>query len=123
MRTAELCDGWQTAGKDLEEATADYVAANQAATEEFSRPPLPFYWRVWAIPPFSDDRPPEQAGDRVVAYWGGEIAEMADNVRAARDAGVDEIILDSNRFNGGDGEDWWERQPEAFAPLVEAAHG
>lgn len=123
-RTAALCDGWQTAGKDLDDATTDYAEANQAATDEFGRPPLPFYWRVWAIPPFSGRKPPEQQGGRTVAYWGGTIDEMADRVRAARDAGVDEIILDSNRFTGSDGEtDDWERQPETFAPLVEAASG
>ncbi|MDA0339286.1 MAG: TIGR03619 family F420-dependent LLM class oxidoreductase [Proteobacteria bacterium] len=123
MRTAELCDGWQTAGKDLTEATADYEEANQAAQEEFGRPRLPFYWRVWGIPPFSDQKPPEQAGDRIVAYWGGSIEEMADKVRAAAEAGVDELIIDSNRFTENGAQDWWESQPEAFAPLVDAAHG
>jgi len=122
-RTAQLCDGWQTAGKDLAEATADYEEANRAAREEFGRGRLPFYWRVWAIPPFSERKPPTITGDRVVAYWGGPIEDMADKVREARDAGVDEIILDSNRFQDDGTKDWWARQPESFAPLVEAAHG
>ncbi len=121
-RTAELCDGWQTAGKDLEEALADYDEANRAAQEEFGRPKLPFYWRVWAIPPFSEREAPQQTGDRIVAYWGGPIEEMAEKVIAAREAGVDQLILDSNRFQGGDEGDWWDKQPETFAPLVEAAH-
>ncbi|MBI1180638.1 MAG: TIGR03619 family F420-dependent LLM class oxidoreductase [Alphaproteobacteria bacterium] len=122
-RTAELCDGWQTAGKDLETALEQYREADRAAREEFGRGRLPCYWRVWAIPPFSPRQAPKQMGDRVVAYWLGSIAEMAEQVAAARDAGVDEVIMDSNRFLEDGTEDLWDRQIEAFAPLVEVAHG
>jgi probable F420-dependent oxidoreductase len=122
-RTAELCDGWQTAGKDLPTALADYAEANRAAQEEFGRGRLPCYWRVWAIPPFSRRTAPKQLGDRVVAYWPGSIEEMAEQVAAAREAGVDEVIMDSNRFLEDGTEDEWERQVEAFASLVEVAHG
>lgn len=123
-RTAELCDGWQTAGKDLETAMADYAEANRAAQEEFGRGSrLPCYWRVWAIPPFSKRTAPKQMGDRIVAYWLGSIAQMAEQVQAAREAGVDEVIMDSNRFLDDGTEDDWERQVEAFAELVKVAHG
>lgn len=122
-RTAELCDGWQTAGKDLETAMADYREANRAAQEEFGRDRLPCYWRVWAIPPFSTRTPPKQMGDRIVAYWQGSIEAIMEQVQAARDAGVDEVIMDSNRFLADSTEDEWERQVEAFAPVVRVAHG
>jgi probable F420-dependent oxidoreductase len=122
-RTAELCDGWQTAGKDLETALEQYREADRAAREDFGRERLPCYWRVWAIPPFSDRKAPKQMGDRVVAYWLGSIPEMAEQVRAARDAGVDEVIMDSNRFLEDGTEDQWDRQIGEFAPLVDIAHG
>ena len=123
-RTAELCDGWQTAGKDLETAMADYAEANRAAQEEFGRGSrLPCYWRVWAIPPFSKRTAPKQIGDRIVAYWLGSVAQMAEQVQAAREAGVDEVIMDSNRFLDDGTEDDWDRQVEAFAELVKVAHG
>jgi alkanesulfonate monooxygenase SsuD/methylene tetrahydromethanopterin reductase-like flavin-dependent oxidoreductase (luciferase family) len=122
-RTAELCDGWQTAGKDLETALEQYREADRAAREDFGRDRLPCYWRVWAIPPFSDRKAPKQMGDRVVAYWLGSIPEMAEQVRAARDAGVDEVIMDSNRFLEDGTEDQWDRQIGEFAPLVDIAHG
>lgn len=122
-RTAELCDAWQTAGKDLETALAQYEIANKAATEEFGRPRLPFIWRIFVIPPFSTREPPKQIGDRVVPYWNGPIEGMVERVIAAREAGVDEIILDANRFVDDGEQDFWERQPETFAPLVDAAHG
>lgn len=121
-RTAELCDAWQTAGKDLATAVAQYEIANAAATEEFGRPTLPFFWRIFCIPPFSNREPPAQIGDRVVPVWSGSIEGMVERVIEAREAGVDEIILDANRFVGDD-KDYWERHPETFAPLVAAAHG
>ncbi len=121
-RTAELCDAWQTAGKDLTTAQADYEEANTAAQEEFGRERLPFVWRVWVIPPFSSREPPEQRGGRAVPFWHGPAEELAERVHEAREAGVDEIILDTNWFQTNDGKDGWEHQPESLAPLVEAAH-
>ncbi len=121
-RTAELCDAWQTAGKDLATAQADYEEANTAAQEEFGRERLPFVWRVWVIPPFSSREPPEQSGGRAVPFWHGPVEELVERVHEAREAGVDEIILDTNWFQTNDGKDGWEHQPESLAPLVEAAH-
>ena len=48
---------------------------------------------------------------------------MAEQVQAAREAGVDEVIMDSNRFLDDGTEDDWERQVAAFAELVNVAHG
>jgi hypothetical protein len=121
-RTAELCDAWQTAGKDLTTAQADYEEANTAAREEFGRERLPFVWRVWVIPPFASRKPPEQRGGRAVPFWHGPPEELVERVHEAREVGVDEIILDTNWFQMNDGKDGWERQPESLAALVEAAH-
>ncbi len=121
-RTAELCDAWQSAGRDLDTAIELHREANRAAQEDFGRPPLKLIWRCWVIPPGFDRKVPEQTGDRVVSFFDGTIDEICDRVREARDAGVDELICDTNWFGGDGKEDHWEKQPALLAKMVEAAH-
>jgi probable F420-dependent oxidoreductase len=121
-RTAELCDTWQSAGKDMETALAAHKANNDYAAAEFGKPPLKLIWRCWVIPPGSNRKPPEQTGDRVVPFWHGSMAELVDKVHQAKEGGVDELIIDTNWFGGDGSEDRWEEQPELLSPMVEAAH-
>jgi len=121
-RTAELCDAWQSAGKDLETALEAHRENNRVAQEEFGKPPLKLIWRCWVIPPFSDRKPPEQKGDRVVPFWHGSIDQLVERVIEAKEGGVDELIIETNNFGLTPTDDRWEEQPAALAAMVEAAH-
>ena len=121
-RTAELCEAWQSAGKDLETALEAHRENNRVAQEEFGKPPLKLIWRCWVIPPFSNRQPPEQKGDRVVPYWHGSIDQLVERVIEAKEGGVDELIIDTNSFGLTPTDDRWEEQPAALAAMVEAAH-
>lgn len=121
-RTAELCEAWQSAGKDLPTALAAHAENNRVAQEEFGKDRLKLIWRCWVIPPFSKRVPPEQTGDRVVPFWHGEMSEIVEKVHEAKEGGVDELIIDTNWFAGDASDDRWEEQPEILAPMVEAAH-
>ena len=47
---------------------------------------------------------------------------MKENVIEFRDAGIDQIILETNYWQPNPGPEFWPRHVDCFEPLVDVAH-
>jgi hypothetical protein len=107
-RTAERFDIWNPASGALEDilATAEQLRERRPA----DRPPLEVYWRVYTEPPVP------VRGLRALS-----VDELAEDVARAREAGIEQVIVDANFDRTVDTPQAWMDVPNRLAPLLAAA--
>ena len=116
----ELCDAWHPAGHTVELAVTRMQHINQMAKEKFDRSPLPLVQRVFASPALPSI---EKIGDQLMQpNWVGSPDEMLPHLTEGKDAGIDEVVIDTSFFHEMASEDDWIAQPDFFKPLLDEAH-
>ena len=107
-RTAATFDAWNPASGAVEEimATAAEIDAMRPAT----RQPIQVIQRIFPEPPFV-----------TAGLQGKSVDQLCDDVRAARDAGVDHVVVDTAFTTEVRSPDDWASFPDRLAPLVDAA--
>jgi probable F420-dependent oxidoreductase len=119
-RVAELCDAWHPAGHPVELAVRRMQQINQMAKEQFSRGPLKLVHRVFAAPALPSI---EKIGDQMMQpTWVGTPDEMMPHLKECKEAGIDEVVIDTSFFQEMASEDDWTAQPDFFQPLLNEAH-
>ena len=119
-RVAELCDAWHPAGHTVELAITRMQQINQMAKEEFGRGPLQLVHRVFAAPALPSV---EKIGDQLMQpNWIGTPDEMLPQLKECKEAGIDEVVIDTSFFQEMTSEDDWIAQPDFFKPLLDEAH-
>jgi probable F420-dependent oxidoreductase len=109
-RTAELFDVWNPASGSIEQIMA--TAAEIDARRPSPLRPIQVVQRIFTEPPF------------VVEGLGPmTIDQMAEAVRAARDAGVAHVVVDTGFTTQVSDPDEWTTFPDRLAPLLDAAAG
>lgn len=108
-RTAERFDIWNPTGA-LEDVVATALQLRERRPAD--RKPLEVYWRIYSEFPLSGPDFPKQSVD-----------ELAEDVRRARDAGIDQVIVDPNFESTINSPEDWKKLPERLLPLVAAAAG
>lgn len=122
-RTAEFCDYWVAGPHSIDEAVAAGREVNRMAREDFGRGPVKTILRVMASPRLPGVKTLDSAPVAIpMQYWQGDVEDMLPQLLKAKAAGIDEITLDVNYFEGLPGPQSWIDQPDFFAPLLEAAH-
>lgn len=107
-RTAEKFDIWNPASGSLEQimTTAEEIRSMRPA----GLPPLEVYLRTFTEPPI-----------RAPHLRPLSVPELCDQVRQAKAAGFDAVIVDPNFDPALATADDWAKVPDRLAPLVEAA--
>jgi len=107
-RTAATFDAWNPASGAVEEimTTAAEIDAMRPAT----RQPIQVIQRIFPEPPFV-----------TAGLQGKSVDQLCDDVRAARDAGVDHVVVDTAFTTEVRSPDDWASFPDRLAPLVNAA--
>jgi probable F420-dependent oxidoreductase len=107
-RTAAMFDLWNPASGSVEQivATAAQIDAMRAA----DRGPIQIVQRIFTEPPF-----------RVAGLEPMTVDALCDAVRAARDAGIAHVVVDSVFSTEVSSADDWAQLPDRLAPLVAAA--
>ena len=119
-RVAELCDAWHPAGHTVELAITRMQQINRMAKEEFGRGPLQLVHRVFAAPALPSI---EEIGDQLMQpNWIGTPDEMLPQLKECKEAGIDEVVIDTSFFQEMTSEDDWIAQPDFFKPLLDEAH-
>jgi alkanesulfonate monooxygenase SsuD/methylene tetrahydromethanopterin reductase-like flavin-dependent oxidoreductase (luciferase family) len=119
-RVAELCDAWHPAGHTVEMAVTRMQQINQMAKEQFNRGPLKLVHRVFAAPALPSI---EKIGDQVMQpSWTGTPDEMLPHLKECKEAGIDEVVIDTSFFKEMTSEDDWIAHPDFFKPLLDEAH-
>jgi probable F420-dependent oxidoreductase len=120
-RTARWFDVWQPAGLPAAAAVERLAAINQLAADEYGRGPLALSLRVFLAPHLPGlAEAPGTGGMRPT--WSGGIEELAEELRTAKAAGCDEVVLDASFATGLPPRTGWMEQPEFLAPLLAVAH-
>lgn len=117
-RVARWCDAWQPYGLPPEKAREGLEEINHIAHSEFGRPSLELSLRATISPHFSGEEV-----DGRIGQWTGPVDTLAERVAAARVAGCDEVVVDTNFAPGAHEAGYWEKLPTLLSPLIEAAHG
>ena len=119
-RTAELCDAWHPAGHTVEMAVSRLQQINRMAKERFRRGPLKLVHRVFAAPALPGIK---KIGEQVMQpNWVGTPDDMLPHLKECKDAGIDEVVIDTSFFGEMGGPDDWVAQPDFFKPLLDEAH-
>ncbi|MDA0338420.1 MAG: TIGR03619 family F420-dependent LLM class oxidoreductase [Proteobacteria bacterium] len=118
-RVAELCDSWHPAGHPPELAMMRLAQINQIAAEKYGREPMKCKLRVFAAPLLPGIK--EIGPQLMQPNWSGTIDDMMPHLKAAKDAGCEEVVLDCSFMPEITSEDHWLSQPEFFRPLLEEA--
>jgi probable F420-dependent oxidoreductase len=119
-RTAELCDVWHPAGHPIDRAVTRWQEVNRIAKDEFGRAPLAISYRVFAAPALPGIE--NIAGQLMQPNWVGTPDDMLPRLKECKEAGFDEVVIDTSFFNEMTGEDDWLAQPDFFEPLLKEAH-
>ncbi|MFM7536928.1 MAG: TIGR03619 family F420-dependent LLM class oxidoreductase [Acidimicrobiales bacterium] len=121
-RTARLFDVWQPAGVPAATAVERIGLINERAREDYGRGPLELSLRVFVAPALPGVSPsPGDGGMRPT--WRGGVDELAAQVADAKQAGCDEVVLDTSFATGLPLGSGWTQQPGFLAPLLAVAHG
>jgi probable F420-dependent oxidoreductase len=107
-RTVQHFDIWNPAGGSLEDIVA--TAARLKKERPAGMAPLEVYWRIYSEVPLPEPGVPPRS-----------VADLADDVRRARDAGISQVIVDPNFDPSVDSSDAWAKMPARFLPLLDAA--
>ena len=119
-RVAELADAWNPAGAPPE-MVAEGIKHINAMAAELGRGPLTTYMRVFANPTMPGIEPWD-GGFFGRMSWHGTTEDMKPHVVAARDAGVDHVIIETGFWEPCPSPQNWLDQVDFFAPLVDVAH-
>lgn len=118
-RVAELCDKWHPAGHPPELAAMRLGQINKIAKEKYGREPMKCVMRVFAAPKLPGIK---EIGEQLMApNWIGTADDMMPHLKAAKAAGMDEIVIDCSFFHEMKSDEDWISQPEFFRPLLEEA--
>ena len=107
-RTAEHFDIWNPASGTLEQLLE--IKGRLAEMRAPELPALEVYWNLFVQPPV------EVANLRTLT-----IDELATHVAAARDAGLEGVMVDANFWSEIDSSERWAEVPDRLAPLLDAA--
>jgi probable F420-dependent oxidoreductase len=107
-RTAERFDIWNPASGALEDILA--TAAQLQDRRPADRAPLEVYWRVYTEPPVL------VRGLRPLS-----VDELAADVGRAREAGIAQVVVDTNFDRTMDSPEAWAGLPKRLEPLLAAA--
>ncbi|MDB5701354.1 MAG: class F420-dependent oxidoreductase [Sphingomonadales bacterium] len=122
-RTAEFCDYWVAGPHSIADAAIAGQEVNRMAREDFGRGPVKTILRVMASPSLPGVITLDSAPVAIpMQYWRGSVEDMLPQLLEAKVAGIDEITLDVNYFEGLPGPASWTCQPDFFEPLLRAAH-
>lgn len=118
-RVAELCDAWHPAGHPPELAAMRMAQINELAEKKYKRGPLKCVQRVFSAPLLPGIK---EIGDQLMQpNWMGTVDDMMPQLKACKEAGFDEIVIDCSFMPELTHEDHWIAQPEFFKPLLEEA--
>ncbi len=120
VRVAELCDAWHPAGHTVEMAVTRMQQINHIAKEQFNRGPLKLVHRVFAAPALPSVK---KIGDQAMQpNWTGTPDAMLPHLKECKEAGIDEVVIDTSFFKEMASEDDWIAHPDFFKPLLDEAH-
>jgi hypothetical protein len=106
-RTAALFDMWNPASGSLEQIVQTAAAIDAMRPE--GDPPIEVVQRIFTEPPFV-----------VPGLEPMTVAQMTDSVRAARDAGIAHVVVDTGFTTAVRTPDDWAAFPHQLAPLLQA---
>lgn len=119
-RVAELCDAWHPAGHPPDVAMARLGQINEMAKEKYGRGPLKIVHRIFSAPSLPGIK---EIGDQLMQpSWGGTAEDMMPLLKACKDAGIHEIVIDCSFTNEMRNENDWIDQIDFFKPLLDEAH-
>jgi alkanesulfonate monooxygenase SsuD/methylene tetrahydromethanopterin reductase-like flavin-dependent oxidoreductase (luciferase family) len=119
-RVAELCDVWHPAGHPPEMAAMRLAQINEIAREKYNRGPIKLSLRVFSAPKLPGIK---ELGDQLMQpSWSGTADDMMPHLKACKEAGCDEVMIDTSFTQEMSSEDDWLATPEFFRPLLEEAH-
>ena len=120
-RLARHADSWNPAGMPAEAIVAGLAQINQFAEEAGREHTFETHARIFTNPTM-EGAPTWDGGFFAGTSWTGTANDMKENVIEFRDAGIDQIILETNYWEPNPGPEFWPRHVDFFEPLVDVAH-
>ena len=118
-RVAELCDSWHPAGHPPDLAMMRLAQINQIAADKYGRAPMKCKLRVFAAPQLPGI--PEIGDQLMQPSWSGTADDMMPHLKAVKEAGCEEVVIDCSFMAEMRSEEDWISQPDFFLPLLEEA--